>query len=71
VATSSPLQLSYIAAHPAGASVPSSTQPFAFNGQDGLELQAGWNFGIGAFSTGWTATTQVPIWDGCLVGFEY
>jgi hypothetical protein len=71
VTTSSPLQLSYIALHPAAASTPSTTPPFNLSAQDGFELQAGWNFGIGIGSTGWTATTQVPVWDGCLVGFEY
>jgi hypothetical protein len=71
VLTSSPLQLTYVVLHPAGASSPSTTAPFSLSAQDGFELQAGWNFGIGIGSSAWTATTCVPVWDGCLVGFEY
>ena len=71
VTAASPVQLSYIAAHPAAASTASSSPPFNFNAESGFELLAGWNFGVSAFSTGWAATTQAPSWDMTIIGFEY
>lgn len=72
VVVSSPMQIRYYAAHPATASTVSASPPFAPSwGTDGPELQAGWHFGISVQSSGWTATTQVPVWTGHLLGYEY
>jgi hypothetical protein len=67
--TSSPLQLQAFAKHPSTASDVSVTGKTEI--PEGIEMQAGWVFGFSASSTGWTATTCVPVWDFSIVAFEY
>jgi hypothetical protein len=69
LAVGSPLQLQAFAKHPATASDVSVTGTTEI--PEGIEMQAGWVFGFSAASTGWTATTCVPLWEFSIVAFEY
>jgi hypothetical protein len=69
LAVGSPLQAQFFALHPNTASAISNGHPLPF--PDDIEMQAGWVFGFDHSSTGWVATTCVPLWEFSIVAFEY